>query len=115
MIQIDEGDLIAFFLIEPESQDSEEKEFFEAPLFIKTVNDLTLEFSFSFHHKDLFVDLSKLSLSEKILTYSVKEIESIEIAKDKDGIEWLSVLSKSRQRIRLSVNPQIQISISTTA
>ncbi len=111
MSHINKADLITFFSVEPEDQESGEKEFFEAPLFIKSVHDLKLEFSYSFLHKDIIADIFIEGNSKKLSSYSLKEINSIKIERDDTGIEWLTAISESKQKLKLSVNPHISISM----
>jgi hypothetical protein len=100
-----------FFSVKPEVQEKGEKVFFEAPFFIKSVDNLRLEFSYSFLHKDLMADIFLKGNPKKYSSYSLKEINSINIETDEHGIEWLIASSENGQQLKLTVDPQISISV----
>ncbi len=111
MIEIDETDLISFFGVMPEPQPEEEREFFAAPQFIKSAGGITMTFSASANHDDLFLDLALAGSQDHLLEYRLKDVESVVIESDRDGRLWLRARSRSAEHVAISVAPSILVRI----
>jgi hypothetical protein len=111
MLDLDETDLIEFFSVLPEPQPLDERESFDAPLFVKSIDGVTVTFSISFLRHDLYCDLSLENKSDDLLRSSVSNVVVVRIEKDSDGRSWLRALSENGSKFALSVEPRITIQI----
>lgn len=109
MIQVEDHELLAFFECEPESRPEDEREFFDAPTFVKEAGGLRLVFSISRTFHDLSISLSQAGGGEAILDYVVKSVVRVAFDRDADGREWMRVQSEAVGDLSVAVRPSIEI------
>jgi len=110
MFQNDElkESLIEFFGVEPELQPEDEREFFEAPYFIKRVDELEIHFSYSTNHRDLRVSLFQVGCPDSVLELAVPDVYSVTFKKYRQR-QWLRAVSETRGVTAIAIHPTISI------
>ena len=111
MLELSEPDLIAFFGVLPEARPREEQEFFDAPLFVKTVGSLTLTYCLSFHFKDLELRLAAVGAQRDLLECQIRGIETLRVESDARGRLWLRARSTRGDEVAVAVDPSIAVSV----
>ena len=86
-------------------------EFFAAPLFIKVVDGIRIEFSASAHFEDVRLDLRREDAELRLLDYVLKDVESLVIESDRDARQWLHARSRHGQNLWLAVEPSITLNL----
>ena len=115
MREVEETDLISFFGVLPQEQSHEEREFFDAPLFVKTVRNLRLSCSVSFHSRDIALTLAAVGDEADVLEYRLRGAETVQIEQDKNGRLWLRVHSNRGDEVAVAVEPTIRVRIRTNS
>ena len=113
MREVDETDLISFFGVLPREQSDEEREFFDAPLFVKTVGNLRISCSVSFQSRDIALTLAAVADEDDVLEYSLQDIETLRLEQDNKGSLWLRARSNRCDEVAVAVEPTIRIKIKT--
>ena len=108
MLEIDETELTEFFGAIAEEQSQDEREFFAAPLFVKQVDDLEIQFSVSAHLRDMRLTLRRADQSEPVLELAVPNIKAVAV-EHHDPSPWLRVTSETHGVTRIRVDPTIRI------
>ncbi len=109
MIELDETGLVAFFGVQPQSQPSEEREFFAAPSFTRRVGDLEVVFSFSFHNADLYLTVRTPGVPDAVLQLHLSGIESLSTVSRDSARCWLRGFSPTDGTVELRLEPTISV------
>ncbi|MBL8755671.1 MAG: hypothetical protein JNK15_20415 [Planctomycetes bacterium] len=114
MIEIHEADLIEFFGVAPEPEPPEEREFFDAPLFIKRVDGIELRVRIPCYFRLLWLDLRKANDSAPALDLVIPGIVAIRIDRSQRH-PILTVTSSTHGVVTIAVEPAIQVHIDGSA
>jgi len=97
----------------PWGQPDEEREFFDAPLFVKTVGNLRISCSVSFQSRDIALTLAALADEDGVLEYSLHGIETLRLEQDKKGASGYVRGLTDDDEVHVAVEPTIRIRIKT--
>ena len=115
MIEVNETELIEFFETMPEPLSQDEREFFAAPYFRKSIGDLELRFSVSAHFGDLILSLHYAGVSEPILDMRLSQVASVAIDRTRGGRQWLQIASPVHGTLELAVMPTLSVRLNPPA
>lgn len=93
-MKIDETELIEFFSVLPDEQPEEEKEFFGTTSFTLRKSHTVLYVSFCVHEPEVMIRMMEDGSESPIYSALHRDVESVEIRTEPDGMPWLRIQSK---------------------
>ena len=93
-MKVNETELIEFFSVLPDEQPDEEKDFFGTTSFTVRRSHTVLYVSFCVHEPEVMIHLSEDGSDAPTYSALHRDVESVELRREPDGIQWLHILSK---------------------